>query len=171
MTRDSSNPFSCYRWTLTDADRDLLAQLSVTTLVHGAINGTVEGNADARYGRRLFDELDRRGREAWYEAVVLLLDFLAGTPVAGQIGTAAVARLRLDAARQQRKATRLLFALMAEHRAADQEATARIWESAPAAARAEIGRRLFVMTCGDAESGASTLTPEQTRNLSQQLAP
>ncbi|MFI9311198.1 hypothetical protein [Streptomyces triculaminicus] len=169
MSADFPNPFGGYRWAVVDPDQELLAQLPVADLVQGAVNGTVEEAADARYGHRLFAELDRRGDGAWWQAAVICLDFLARNPVNGLEGVAAAAELRRAARSASTPAARLGLEVLAEHRAGGAAAAAVVWEGALPAQRAEAGRKLFVITCASARSGSAVLAPPQVIELNQKL--
>jgi len=168
VVEERPNPFAGYRFAEVDFDKDLFAQLPVADLVHGTMNATVE-EADPGYGRRLFEELDRRGRDAWWEAVLLWLDFLSKTTVGGKSGAASVAELRRSAAQQRNQVPRLYLETMAAYREAGEDAARRIWQNASAAARAGAGRVLFVTACADGTSGPARLTPTQCAALSREL--
>ncbi|GHF46036.1 hypothetical protein [Streptomyces morookaense] len=165
---DAPNPFGEYRWTLADPDQDLLAQLPLADLVQGAVNGTVE-EADALFGQQLFDELDRRGDETWWQAVLLCMEFLARNPVNGTHGPAGAAALRQADSTASSPEARLVLQAVAEHRTGGAIAAAPVWQAASRAQRDAAGRRLFVLTCGTAHSGSAFLTPTQLMELSHKL--
>ncbi len=166
------NPFSKRRTTLIDPSSpdvsDWIAQVPVADLTQIAINNVVE-SATAAGGLVMFGELDRRGRAAWREVCLLLLDFISVNPVGGAHGAAAVAALR-KAIPTAPDWQRLVLTLWAEHREGGVEAAGSVWDAAEADEAIAATRRLFTMALATAVSAGQSLSPAHMQAISRELA-
>lgn len=124
----------------------------------------------AEPGQHLLAELERRGEDACWQAVLLLLGLLATRPVYALPEEQGVERLR-RVARTADQVTKLVLELMAAHRAAGADTAHAVWDRAPQPVRSVALLQLLIAVSSSIGTEAGCLTPRQTVALVKSAIP